>query len=197
MQKIMSFRATSRNLIYKISQIKILRLHFVLLRMTLFFTFVFILFPIQIASAHVLKTDNTIGAILHVNPEDDPIAGEPTQFFFALKDTTNKFSTDNCNCTVRITQNGKTLEDGQGTIDPDYDQALLFTYTFTKKGMYQIAVIGKPEHEPTFQPFQLTYDIRVAREKETQDQSQSLPLLPILVSVIIGSILIAYFLKRK
>lgn len=42
----------------------------------------------QTASAHVLQTDGSIGAVLHVDPDDNPIIGEKATFFFDLKDVT-------------------------------------------------------------------------------------------------------------
>jgi hypothetical protein len=153
------------------------------------------LFVNKTVDAHVLKTDNAIGAILHVNPDDDPIAGEPTQFFFALKDKQNKFATDNCDCQIRITQNGKTLIQQNAQTDPDNKQALLFTYTFPQTNVYQVTLLGKSTSTNTFQPFSLTYDIRVAREKEGTNTNQNAPLLIVISAVIIG-LTLAFIWKR-
>lgn len=45
------------------------------------------IFPAGRAQAHVLITDTakTKGAVLHITPDDDPIAGEPAVFFFDMQ----------------------------------------------------------------------------------------------------------------
>jgi hypothetical protein len=44
------------------------------------------------ASAHVLLSNNTVGGVLHIDPEDDPIAGQPAKFYIELKDKQNQFT---------------------------------------------------------------------------------------------------------
>src|SRR3989344_6963815 len=61
------------------------------------------------AFAHVLETDGNIGAILHVNPNDDPAALEPASFFFEFKDKSGQFNPSRCDCRVSITEAGKTI----------------------------------------------------------------------------------------
>src|SRR5690349_14295700 len=100
------------------------------------------------ASAHVLKTDGSIGAVVHIDPDDDPIAVEVSTLFFEIKDTQNKFSPQNCNCRVDILEGGKVI----------YSDALfqqnssnniaspVFQYTFPQKDVYQVKVVGTPQH---------------------------------------------------
>ncbi len=107
--------------------------------------------------AHVLKVDGNIGAVLHIDPDDDPIANLPSNFYFEFKDKQNQFDITKCNCQVYISESGKQL----------YTQAIsspTFSYTFLKKDVYQLVVIGQPTSGYNFQQFSLSYDIRVARE---------------------------------
>src|SRR5689334_16513316 len=83
-----------------------------LLGLKLFIAFSFLIFSLflpQKVSAHILKYDGSIGAVLHVNPDDDPIAGETTGFFFEFKDKKNKFLPENCDCLVRVTKEGSEI----------------------------------------------------------------------------------------
>jgi hypothetical protein len=112
--------------------------------------------------AHVLQTDGSIGAVLHLEPEDDPIIGQPAQFFFEFKDKDHKFSPKECECFVFVLQDGKEIYR-----QPLFDPVTLdtsFSYTFVQKGVYTIKVVGKPIVAHAFQPFSLTYDRRVTRE---------------------------------
>jgi hypothetical protein len=116
------------------------------------------------AYAHILKTDGMIGAVLHVSPDDDPVAGEPTLFFFEFKDKQNKFTPQNCECTTHIIRQDKEIYYAplfQGT-NPSLDTAS-FTFTFPEKDIYKLQVTGKPRTADAFQPFTLEWDLRVAR----------------------------------
>jgi hypothetical protein len=139
--------------------------------LTVFVTGLILAQPVE---AHVLKTDGSIGAVLHVDPDDNPIAGKLATFFFEIKDRQRKFQQQDCNCTVTITENGKQLLSQQldnanlvqptGTsVDPTLNSPL-FTFTFPEKAVYLLVLHGVPTIGGSFQPFTLTYDIRVATQ---------------------------------
>ena len=71
--------------------------------LTLFILFIVLssLFP-SITQAHILITDEGIGAVVHINPDDDPIVDSLTSFFFEFKDQKNKFQPKLCDCRVVI-----------------------------------------------------------------------------------------------
>jgi len=117
------------------------------------------------AFAHVLKTDGSIGAVLHIDPDDDPIAGSQSSFFFEFKDVHHTFSPENCNCTFAILEQGKTIFSQplfQNNTSPSLTNASIF-YTFPKRDVYVVRVMGEPLTPNGFQPFVLNYDVRVAR----------------------------------
>ena len=148
-------------------------LKFILLFLILNFSFLILAKPV---SAHILKTDKTVGAVLHIEPEDDPIVGQQSGFFFEFKDTTGKLKLENCDCTFSILENGKQI----------YSQPLnnnLF-FTFPQKDIYQIRLAGKS--------FSLTYDIRVEREAINKPQTDSILASKHLIHLI-GAIIILIF----
>lgn len=135
----------------------------------------FLSFPSQITYAHVLKTSGSVGAVVHVSPEDDPIAGEPTDFFFEFKDKEGKFKPDNCDCKVVILKSGQEAYSSplfQNNADPSLTNAS-FSYTFPEKDIYKVKVVGNPTTPGAFEAFNLEYDIRVARESENTKSSQN------------------------
>ena len=124
----------------------------------------------QQAQAHVLKSDGSVGAVIHVSPEDDPIAREPTDFFFEFKDKSGKFKPEDCDCNGIILQNGKQIYSAplfQNSTNPSLENAS-FSFTFPEKDVYKVQASGKPTTPGAFEPFTLTWDIRVSRESETQ-----------------------------
>lgn len=135
------------------------------------FSFLFVLlisnfYLLTSVSAHTLSTDSSIGAVLHIDPEDDPIAGEQAYFFYEIKDTQNKFKPEDCDCKVRIEKLGQTIFETDlfsGVSNPSLDNAS-FNYIFPEKNIYKVILDGKPKTPDAFQPFTITTDFRVERE---------------------------------
>jgi hypothetical protein len=59
------------------------------------------------AFGHTVKHNNDIGATLHIDPSDDPVATESSGFYFDIKDTEGSFRIASCSCTVVIFQDGR------------------------------------------------------------------------------------------
>lgn len=147
--------------------------------------------------AHVLKTDGNIGAVVHINPEDDPIAGEKTTIYFDVKDKEGKFSSENCLCIFKVSTKGQDI----------YMQTITGTvaeYTFPARDMYTLELKGTPKYEGVFTPFTLTYDVRVERVTEinntesdlsnsSYDSGSYLPYASLAILVIIAFVIY----KRK
>ncbi len=128
--------------------------------------FLFLWYRPSIVLAHVLKTDGNIGAIMHTDPDDNPLAGSKTGIFFEFKDTQAKLSPENCNCTFSISENDKEIYSQplfQNNPSPSLDNSSVFFF-FPEKNVYQIKVIGKPNSVSSFQPFTLVYDVTVGKD---------------------------------
>ena len=161
--------------------------------------------------AHVLKTSGSVGAVVHVSPEDDPIAGEPTDFFFEFKDKEGKFTPENCDCKVLILKSGQEVYSSplfQNNTDPSLTNAS-FSYTFPEKDIYKVKISGNPLTPDVFEAFNLEYDIRVARESENlqtgsqiKDEPQkenwlSTFSVPLIGGAFIVGLLIFALIKRQ
>jgi hypothetical protein len=166
---------------------------FTLLLLTIFFSH-----PVE---AHFLIVDHTIGAILHIDPNDEPVAGEQASFFFEFKDKQNKFRPQNCDCTFSISENGKEIFSQplfQNNQNPSLSNASIF-YTFPQRDVYEIKVVGKPFIPQAFQSFTLTYTIRVetiARTTTPPEQKASWLSTHILY-LIIGVVIIILIVLCK
>lgn len=155
-------------------------------------------------SAHMLATNGSIGGILHMNPEDDPIIGQQARLFFEFKDRNGKFDPKNCSCTFAIVENGKEIYSQdlfQNSTNPSLDNASI-VYTFPEKNVYTIKVSGKPYSNNSFSPFTLSWEIRVTREasqSNTQNSGTKTMLLIGIASIIsifvVG--IIAFIFRRK
>ncbi len=127
----------------------------------------FVIFSLALpASAHVLKTDGSIGAVMHTDPDDEPVAGKPTLFFLEIKDVQGKFRSENCDCIAQILQNKSllyTVKLYQSTTTADSNTPV-FSFVFPKKNAYTLKVEGMPKQAGDFQAFNLVYDILVDKE---------------------------------
>lgn len=115
--------------------------------------------------AHILLTDGSIGAVVHINPEDDPIIGENADFFFEFKDKENKFSPQNCDCQYQISLGDKQIAQGDlfgSNTNASLDQAS-FSVIFPEKGLYTIIISGKPKSPNSFTEFNLKDSVRIER----------------------------------
>jgi hypothetical protein len=140
------------------------------------FSFLIFLASVLPVQAHVLKSDGSVGAVLHVNPEDDPIVGESSNFFFEFKDKKGKFKPEDCDCQGKILRNGQEIYTTflfQNNANPSLDNAS-FAFIFPEKDIYQVRVSGSPRTSESFEPFILTWDVRVARQSEKSTDTTSL-----------------------
>lgn len=170
---------------------------------------IFTLISTQKVSAHVLATDNNIGAILHVDPNDDPIAGEQAGFLFEFLDKQNQFQPKICDCTFSISENGVEIFSQplfKFNPNPSLNQASVF-FTFPKIDVYQIQVVGTPTIPNGFQPFTLTWNWRVdqavnPKESSSQNTGNGITELVarfagIIVFLVLAiAIYVSFFKKR-
>ena len=153
--------------------------------------------PISV-QAQILKTDGSIGAVLHIDPEDEPIAGQPSIFFFEFKDKEGKFRTGNCDCVVKIKQNEKEIFSHSLVVE---ELTKGFTYTFPSKGTYDFVLTGKSKSSTEgFQSFTLEDDITVSKERDASifwTNNSAHLVFALLFATFIGVLLIFRFISRK
>ncbi len=98
-----------------------------------------------LAQAHVLEVDNSIGAVLHIDPEDDPLTRQVSKMYFELKDKTGKFKVAECDCELSIKNSLK--QELERVSKPDIhpnSTVLTYSYVFPVKGIYTLEIVGKP-----------------------------------------------------
>ena len=113
----------------------------------------------QPVSAHELKSDRDIGAVLHITPDDNPVSGRSTTYKLYFTDVSNRFTLPKCNCSVSIQENGRDIATKQLTRTSLL--ASTNSFTFPKADVFNLIVSGKPSTPGTFQSFSLSYLVRV------------------------------------
>lgn len=89
----------------------------------------------RITTAHVLLTDesNAKGAILHITPDDDPIAGQEAMLYFDMQG--QAFKKDESTVTVSIRSEGGEIHKEGMKVDKTLATA---RYIFPSQGVYQL-----------------------------------------------------------
>ncbi len=157
------------------------------------------------ASAHSVKIAGDVGGTLHIEPNDNPRAGEPTQAWFALTRKGGRvIPLAQCNC--RLAVYAQPYAPGEPPLlEPSLNPVAAERYqgipgaevVFPKPGIYQLQLNGKPTSGETFRPFNLKFEVTVAagtsnNPQDLQDvnsgvaqgESRQLPLLAIALPIL-------------
>ena len=137
------------------------------------------------ALAHSLSEDGKISGFLHIAPDDTPQAGQLNDIRIYYNDQDFKFTTENCDCKIKITQNTASLYNGTlpasgmriGEIKvllPEDNQS------------YGVVVSGVPKTAGFFQPFKLNFDIKVGSPSKVVNEPQKKPTIAVISGIILS-----------
>lgn len=144
-----------------------------------------------VVSAHVLKTDNTIGAVLHIRPDDAPIANTSVTYVLSFQKNGGNFSLKNCDCSVSYITNGKTIK--RAPLVASSSMSSENVITFPKPAVYVFRVTGAPKAGATFESFTLEYTVRVG-----DGHASTQPIPPLLwVGIGMGAALILLYANTQ
>ncbi|WP_232224282.1 hypothetical protein [Mastigocladopsis repens] len=119
---------------------------------------------------HKITTAADVGATLHIEPNDNPRAGESAKTWFALARKGGKvIPLAQCNCQLAVYAEPHSpgepplLEPSLQPITAERYQGIPGTeITFPRPGAYQLQLSGKPKDGKNFQPFELKFPVTVA-----------------------------------
>ncbi|MUG97590.1 hypothetical protein F7734_36835 [Scytonema sp. UIC 10036] len=139
--------------------------------------FVFIFLPNSTAHAHKVKTAADVGATLHLEPNDNPRAGEATKTWFALTRRGGKvIPLTECNCQLAVYAEPYSQKEPP-LLEPSLQPVVAEKYKgipgseiiFPRPGAYLLQLSGKPKKEGSFQPFELKFSVTVAAGSATTE----------------------------
>lgn len=125
--------------------------------------------------AHEVQFTDDVGATLHIEPNDIPLANAPTEVWFALTQAGGTIiPLDDCDCRL-------TLQDAQDevlatpTLTPvsaeGYRDIPGAVVRFPEVGAYELVLVGEPSSGEAFSPFELRFEVTVARAAQTDTAS--------------------------
>lgn len=149
---------------------------------------------IPIALAHFPATDKTMTVTLHIDPGDQPIAGQPAVLNFIYDDQLGKFNSQKCDCKVTIYEQGKQLYSGLSEPDSSGVFGGSVPYIFGKSDVYEINLAGTPKVNGNFVPFNVSWNIRVIQDKSASPSNEKYYIIGYIGLMVIGASLIGYFI---
>ncbi|GAB1537647.1 hypothetical protein NUACC21_02960 [Scytonema sp. NUACC21] len=136
------------------------------------------------ARAHKVVTAADVGATLHLEPNDNPRAGEPTKTWFALTRKGGKvIPLASCDCKLAVYAEPHSPTEPP-LLEPSLEPMTAERYkgipgtkiTFPRPGAYLLQLGGKPKDGKSFQSFELKFPVTVAAGSaainNTQDKAQ-------------------------
>jgi hypothetical protein len=162
------------------------------------------------AIAHKVKTAEDVGATLHVEPNDNPRAGESAKTWFALTRKGGKvIPLAECDCQLAVYAEPHSygepplIEPPLQPVSVERFQGIPGTQiTFPRPGAYELQLNGKPKDGKSFQPFELKFPITVAvgsattennthnvqnvNQNITEEQTQGVPFWAIALSLLLA-----------
>ncbi|MBW4452503.1 MAG: hypothetical protein KME55_07290 [Nostoc indistinguendum CM1-VF10] len=122
------------------------------------------------ALAHKVEISGDVGGTLHIEPNDNPRAGEPSQAWFALTRRGGRvIPLSQCNCQLAVYAQPYAAGEPP-LLEPQLEPVAAERYqgipgadiTFPKPGIYQLQLNGKPISGARFKPFQFKFEVTVA-----------------------------------
>ncbi|MBE9210774.1 hypothetical protein IQ244_30590 [Nostoc sp. LEGE 06077] len=161
--------------------------------------------------AHKVQVAADVGATLHLEPNDNPRAGESTQAWFALtRKGGQTIPLAQCNCQLAVYAEPHTPSE-PALLEPSLQPVAAERFqgipgaeiTFPKPGIYQLQLSGKPAKGASFKPFNLKFEVTVAAGNTQDSQSvqnvnsnvaqENTKTLPVWAIAIPGLALIGIF----
>jgi hypothetical protein len=131
------------------------------------------------ASAHKVDIAGDVGGTLHIEPNDNPRAGEPSQAWFALTRRGGRVITlSQCNCQLAVY--AQPYPPGEPPLlEPQLQSVAAERYqgipgaeiVFPKPGIYELQLNGKPISGARFKPFELKFEVTVANGSNSNTQN--------------------------
>lgn len=144
-------------------------------------TGLFLTLLITPATAHKVQIAEDVGGTLHIEPNDNPKAGEASLTWFALTRKGGQvIPLQQCNCQLTVYSEPHTpnaapvLSPALKAISAEGYQGIPGAeIVFPKPGTYQLQLRGTPTSGANFQPFELKFPVTVAAGTAVPKVSQS------------------------
>lgn len=132
--------------------------------------------------AHNVKTNVDVGVTFHIEPDHSPQTGQENQAWFALTRKGGELiPLAQCDCELNVYLESERNSREEPLFTPDlislspekYQNIPGANLTFSKPGIYQLELTGKPKETGDFMPFQVSYPVTVKASLSGLEGSQT------------------------
>jgi hypothetical protein len=146
-----------------------------------FYIYLSLLSYVTPAIAHQVKIAEEVGATIHVEPNDNPRAGENSQTWFGLTRKGGKtIALEECDCQLAIYREPRKPGDSpvlKPVLKPlsaeKYKDIPGAEIVFPQVGVYGLALNGQARDGKSFKPFELNFKVTVAAGNNIKVQENS------------------------
>ncbi|MBE9063974.1 hypothetical protein [cf. Phormidesmis sp. LEGE 11477] len=140
----------------------------------------------QPAAAHQVEISNEVGGTLHIEPDDNPRAGEEVLAWVALTRRGGEtIQLAECDCQLTVYTQPR-QPDSEPILSPTLSAVASEGYqgipgadiTFPTVGLYTLAISGNPKQADDFSPFELAFDVTVAAGQSQSESSAESAAVP-------------------
>ena len=136
--------------------------------------------------AHQVQVQEDVGATLHIEPDDIPLAGAPSELWFALTQAGGTvIPLAACDCALTLYDSSETAIANPSLVPVSaegYDDIPGALVTFPEVGAYELVLTGGPLEGEQFTPFELRFEVTVAGQAatapaaaETDSETEAVP----------------------
>lgn len=148
--------------------------------------------PSDKVSAHVLRQDGDAAAVLHIEPDDNPVAGRDTVFSFDFGDSATGFDLHDYTSQVGIADDSGTVQQTRLIVTGAHGGHA--TLRFPNTGIYTLSVKGTGE-APGTRSFVINYDIRV--DQSASNSSRNATSAQTVIFISFASIFVLALVARR
>ena len=150
-----------------------------------------------LAYAHFPATDKKMTVTLHIDPDDQAVAGKPTILHFIYDDQLGKYSNQKCDCRVTINEQGHQIFSGPAL--PITEPSVYGNYvqpTFPKADVYALSLSGNPKEAGGFVPFKVSWNVRVEPDPNAKSNNTKFYIIGFICLMLALGSFIGYIIFK-
>lgn len=136
------------------------------------------------ASAHLFQKDGDVKVVIHVDPDHQPVVGEPSAIFFYLQGQSGSFDPTDYKGTITIELNGRRLSRFDVLGSESKAVAAVPDYVFEEAGTYRV-VLEAQSKRPDISPFTFSFEQPVSGTGEAASVNNRWAYLALGGSIVI------------
>ncbi len=140
------------------------------------------------AMAHVQATSNGISAVMHILPDDNPVAAKQTLVQFTFGGSTGDLDTAKCDCTLQVRQASETVSTYQLKPLEGSKTVVTSQLSFPKEGVYDLVVAGNAAKQ-----FSIQFVVRVDAAGGTANVAGGVDVIFVSVATLVIVAVLGYY----